>query len=121
MIASVSSEAALSRWGRAASWARSIVSVYSARVRICQPPPISSDGIGRALAKSAASSSFASDVTRDLHGGERSGLRELELALLRHLEQREQCRKHLPGLGVGGHDVAPARLCPQREHAAHRR
>ena len=31
----------LTRAGRDASWARSIASVYSARVRICHPPPIS--------------------------------------------------------------------------------
>ena len=35
------SAAALSRAGRAASCARSIASVYSERVRICQPPPSS--------------------------------------------------------------------------------
>src|SRR3982750_3928547 len=41
MIASVSSAAPDNRAGRAASCARSIASVYSARVRICQPPPTS--------------------------------------------------------------------------------
>ena len=42
MIASVSRAAPDNRAGRAASCARSMASVYSARVRICQPPPISS-------------------------------------------------------------------------------
>src|SRR3954469_19743836 len=43
MIARVSRAAAERRCGRAASCARSIASVYSARVRICQPPPTSTN------------------------------------------------------------------------------
>src|SRR6476659_169746 len=94
MSASVSSAAALNRAGRDASWARSIASVYS-------------EGIGRALANSAASSSFASGVTRDLHVGEWSGLLDAALSELRHLEQTEKGGEHLPGFGAALHEVRP--------------
>src|SRR5690349_7641777 len=156
MIASVSSDAPDNRWGRAASCARSIASVYSALVRICQPPPTStsstpwpallyvsrsssradcsaagdasgsraassSSGIGRALAKSAASSSLARGFTTDQNGGEGCELCEPELASARELQQREQCREHLPWLGSRRAHVAPSRGRAQREDGTHGR
>src|SRR6478735_3185646 len=100
MRASVSSAAALSRAGRAAS---------------------SSLGIGRALANSAASSSFASGVTCDLHVGKGAGLLDTTLAELRHLEQSKQGREDLPRLGARGDELGPARTDSQREQVADER
>src|SRR4051812_49078306 len=74
--------------------------------------------MGRALAKSAASSSFASDVTDDVHGCKGSGLEDAQLAELRHLEDAEKRGEHLPGLGVGGDEVAPAGALANGEHRA---
>src|SRR3954471_1873291 len=153
MIANVSSAAPDRRAGRAANCARSIASVYSARVRICQPPPISTSStpwpstsydsrisssaacscardasesrvasssvaIGRALANSAASSSFASGVTRDFHVGEWFRLRHAQLAELGQLEKAEQRRENLPRLGAVFDDVRPHDACLELEHGA---
>src|SRR5438067_2529992 len=150
MMASVSSAAADNRWGRAASWARSIASVYSARVRICQPPAIStsstpcpslslcnrssssaelnaaldasgssgessSTGTGRALANSAASSSFARVVTGDLNVGKWPRLRHTKLAEPLELEQPEQRRQHLTRRRVLAHHVRPLQPRLDRE------
>src|SRR5437868_8210965 len=80
----------------------------------------SSGGMGRPLAKSAASSSFASGVTRDLQGGEGTTLMQATLAAARQLEQRQERREHLPRLGAGGADVHPAHVGAQREQPADR-
>src|SRR3954471_10174962 len=156
MIANVSSAAPDRRAGRAANCARSIASVYSARVRICQPPPISTSStpwpstsydsrisssaacssagdasdssvasssvaIGRALANSAASSSFASGVTRDFHVGEWFGLRHFQLTELRQLQEAKKRRKNLPGLGVLPNDLRPEDARFELEHRANNR
>src|SRR6188472_4550196 len=76
----------------------------------------SSSGMGRPLANSAASSSFASGVTGDLHGGEGTGLTELQLATLGELEQGEQGREHLPRFGIAVQDVTPPRSGTRRQH-----
>src|SRR5579862_3038619 len=74
--------------------------------------------MGRALANSAASSSFASGVTGDLHVGERSGLVYAQLADLGEFEQTEERRKNLPWLGVALHELRPADVRLEREHGA---
>src|SRR5688572_5490891 len=154
MMASVSSAAADNRAGRLASCARSIASVYSARVRICHPPPVSISStpwpassycvrssvsapatsssvasessvarspieMGDELANSAASSSFASGLTLDLHVGKGPVLPQLHFAALRHLQQSEQDRKDLPRLGSRAYEIAPAAAAPEREDVAH--
>ena len=60
----------------------------------------SSVAMGRALANSAASSSFASGVTRDFHVGKWFGLSDSQLAELRELEQAEERRENLPRFGA---------------------
>src|SRR6476469_8442035 len=78
----------------------------------------SSEWMGRALAKSAASSSFASGVTADLHVGEWSGLLNAALSELGHLEQPEQRGQHLPRLRSRLHEVGPASADAEREERA---
>ena len=76
--------------------------------------------MGRPLAKSAASSSFASDVTRDFHVGKRFRLGDTELAELRELEQAEERRENLPGLGGFFDDFCPKNSRAQREDRSDR-
>src|SRR2546423_3417456 len=75
--------------------------------------------IGEALAKSAASSSFASGVTGDCERRERAPLVEAQLAELGQLEEREENRENLPRLGVLWSDVGPLRFRAHREKRAH--
>src|SRR5581483_2219754 len=63
--------------------------------------------MGRALANSAASSSFASDVTRDFHVGERPWLRDAKLTELRELEEAEKRRENLPRLRTRLDELRP--------------
>src|SRR5918992_4800350 len=81
----------------------------------------SSVGIGRLLAKSAASSSFASGVTGDLHATKGSHLHELELATASQFEKREQRRQYLPRLRVVLYQIRPLRHRAHREQGANGR
>src|SRR5689334_10354036 len=74
--------------------------------------------MGRALAKSAASSSLASGVTTDFHVRKRFGLQHAKLTELRHLEQPEKGRKNLPGLGALLHELRPHETCLELERRA---
>ena len=77
--------------------------------------------MGRALAKSAASSSLARGFTTDQDGGEGCELREPELTAARELEQREQRGEHLPRLRGRRAHVAPPRGRAQGEDGTHSR
>ena len=75
--------------------------------------------MGEALAKSAASSSFASGVTGDFDGRERARLIEAQLAELRELEECEENGKNLPRLRFLRNDVRPLRFGAHGENGAH--
>src|SRR5690606_12652075 len=81
----------------------------------------SSIGMGRPLAKSAASSSFASRVTTALHRSDGVGLKYAKLAAARELEKGKECGEHLPGCGSGYHYISPARSHPVGEDVANGR
>src|SRR2546423_12375011 len=74
-----------------------------------------STGTGTALAKSAASSSFARGVTCDLEGSEGAWLHQSQLAALGELQQGKQYREHFPWFGVSRQNVLPMRVCANRE------
>src|SRR6476469_5859123 len=78
-----------------------------------------STGTGTALAKSAASSSFARDVTCYLEGGEGARLIHAKLAQLGELEERQEKRQYFPRLRLAWKDVLPVRVRPNREQRAH--
>src|SRR5262249_39263913 len=78
----------------------------------------SSVAMGLALANSAASSSFASGVTCDLHVGERSGLVHAQLAEFGELEKTKQGRKDLPGFCSALDELRPTDAGSEREHRA---
>ena len=75
--------------------------------------------MGRGLAKSAASSSFASEFTADLHSSKGTGLGQAQFAPAGQFEQGEKAREDLPGFGAGRHDVTEARHGAQRDDGAH--
>src|SRR5688500_18067381 len=75
--------------------------------------------MGRALAKSAASSSLASGFTTDQYRGKGNELCETQLATTCKLEQREQGRQHLPRLRARRTDIAPSGRGAQREDSTH--
>src|SRR5690349_20064844 len=74
--------------------------------------------MGRALAKSAASSSLASGVTTDFHVRKRFKLHHAKLAELRHLEQPEQRRQDLPGLSALLDELRPHEACLELQGSA---
>src|SRR5674476_1025282 len=78
----------------------------------------SSVGMGRALANSAASSSFASGVTRYLHVCEWSGLLDAALAKLRHFEEAKQSGQHLRWVGLARDEIRPHQMRAKGKHGA---
>src|SRR5690606_32722337 len=79
----------------------------------------SSLGTGRALEKSAASSSLARGFTSDEHVGERIRLLEFELAAAGQFEEGEERGQDLPTLRPLSHHIAPAGALLQEEDPAH--
>ena len=77
----------------------------------------SSSAIGRALANSAASSSFASGVTLDLHVCEWLRLMHAQFAHLGQFEQAEEGRQHERRLGVPS-SRSPSTECAPANRAA---
>src|SRR5262245_6630750 len=75
--------------------------------------------MGRALANSAASSSFASGVTSDFHVGKWSELFHTNFPGLRHLEDAEQRRQDLPWFGRSFDDLRPQNAGLERQHGAY--
>src|ERR1700680_3738815 len=94
----------------------SVVSASSACSAIARG---ASAGTGVALAKSAASSSFARGVTCYFERREGVRLHESELSTLRELEKRKQWAEDFRWLSLLRKDVFPLRAGTDRQHRAH--